>query len=179
MRFKKGVSPLIATVLLIAFAVSLGAVVMNWGRGYVEATAENAETQSAEKISCSMDTSIGIVQVGNKQKLCIDNETVPGPNLYLNFTLVNTGSVDLEGVQITEIFGNKQPNVTSVKADDSISKSGLYYDSVTLESDIVDEGDFDQLEQIEIAPIILVKGVETVCLEHSLKRLPSEIPICD
>ena len=29
---KKGVSPLIATVLLISFAVALGAVVMNWGR---------------------------------------------------------------------------------------------------------------------------------------------------
>ena len=29
---KKGVSPLIATILLIAFAVALGAVVMSWGR---------------------------------------------------------------------------------------------------------------------------------------------------
>ena len=28
---KKGVSPLIATILLIAFAVALGSVVMNWG----------------------------------------------------------------------------------------------------------------------------------------------------
>lgn len=32
---RKGVSPLIATVLLIAFAVALGAVVMNWGRTYL------------------------------------------------------------------------------------------------------------------------------------------------
>ena len=30
---KKGVSPLIATVLLIAFAIALGTVIMNWGRG--------------------------------------------------------------------------------------------------------------------------------------------------
>ena len=28
---KKGVSPLIATILLIAFAVALGTVIMNWG----------------------------------------------------------------------------------------------------------------------------------------------------
>jgi len=33
---KKGVSPLIATVLLIAFAVSLGAVIMNWGKSAFE-----------------------------------------------------------------------------------------------------------------------------------------------
>ncbi|MDP7623305.1 MAG: hypothetical protein QF436_04300, partial [Candidatus Woesearchaeota archaeon] len=29
---KRGVSPLIATVLLISFAVALGSVVLNWGR---------------------------------------------------------------------------------------------------------------------------------------------------
>ena len=31
-RSRSGLSPLIATILLIAFAVALGAVVMNWGR---------------------------------------------------------------------------------------------------------------------------------------------------
>ena len=35
---KKGVSPLIATVLLIAFAIALGTVIMNWGRGELYST---------------------------------------------------------------------------------------------------------------------------------------------
>jgi len=52
---KKAVSPLIATVLLIAFAVALGAVVMNWGRSYVETTAEYAERGSDIQILCSRD----------------------------------------------------------------------------------------------------------------------------
>lgn len=30
---KKAISPLIATLLLVAFAVALGAVVMNWSQG--------------------------------------------------------------------------------------------------------------------------------------------------
>ena len=33
MMNKKGISPLIATVLLIGFAVALAAVVMTWGLG--------------------------------------------------------------------------------------------------------------------------------------------------
>lgn len=33
---KRGISPLIATVLLVAFAVALGAVVMNWAKGVEE-----------------------------------------------------------------------------------------------------------------------------------------------
>ena len=52
---KKAVSPLIATVLLIAFAVALGAVVMNWGRSYVETTAKYAEEKSDIQILCSRD----------------------------------------------------------------------------------------------------------------------------
>jgi flagellin-like protein len=33
---KKGLSPLIATVLLIAFAVAMGAMIMNWGSSFGE-----------------------------------------------------------------------------------------------------------------------------------------------
>ena len=36
-RSKRGLSPLIATVLLIAFAVSMGAMIMNWSTSIGEA----------------------------------------------------------------------------------------------------------------------------------------------
>ena len=37
---KRGISPLIATILLIAFSILLGAVVMSWGESYIEEKAE-------------------------------------------------------------------------------------------------------------------------------------------
>ncbi len=37
---KKGISPLIATILLIAFALIIGAVTMNWGKAYAEKSEE-------------------------------------------------------------------------------------------------------------------------------------------
>ena len=37
---KRGMSPLFATVLLIAFSIALGAVVMSWGESYIEEKAE-------------------------------------------------------------------------------------------------------------------------------------------
>ena len=49
---KKAVSPLIATIILIAFAVALGAVVMNIGKGYVEDIPEPAGKDTAA-ITCS------------------------------------------------------------------------------------------------------------------------------
>lgn len=178
---KKGVSPLIATVLLIAFAVSLGAVVMNWGRGYVESTMEQAEVQSSEKISCSMDTSMGIVQVGDKARLCIDRDVGEGVKYTLNFTLINTGTVDLQGVQITEMWANKAPEQYPVRSSEPIAKSRMFYNGTDLSVISTSDGpeiDLEDLDMIEIAPLILVRGVETVCLEHSIKRRPSEIGDC-
>ena len=56
---KRGISPLIATVLLVAFAVALGAVVMNWAKG-VEET-EGPKTTGAATDS-SLQTSGCLVQ---------------------------------------------------------------------------------------------------------------------
>src|SRR3989344_8981271 len=88
---KRGVSLLIATVLLISFAVALGAVVMNWGRN------------------------INIIQPGDKcagseievrktaYEVCFGGS---GSDAYINFILDNTGSVDIDGLGIW-IVGTK------------------------------------------------------------------------
>lgn len=54
MRTKKGVSPLIATVLLIAFAVALGAVVMNWSHSLV--TPEEKGKEACPDIKLFVET---------------------------------------------------------------------------------------------------------------------------
>jgi flagellin-like protein len=54
MMNKKAVSPLIATVLLIAFTVALGAIVMNWGESFVRKTQDTASSASEGKIECTM-----------------------------------------------------------------------------------------------------------------------------
>ena len=33
---KKSISPLVTTIILLAFAVALGSVVMSWGKGLIE-----------------------------------------------------------------------------------------------------------------------------------------------
>ena len=60
---KRGVSPLIATVLLIAFAVALGAIVMTWGENYVRTTADFAKTQSDVQLQCTSDVYFSVNDV--------------------------------------------------------------------------------------------------------------------
>jgi len=42
---KKGLSPLVATMILVVFALIIGAITMNWGQSYVEEIEENEEQE--------------------------------------------------------------------------------------------------------------------------------------
>jgi flagellin-like protein len=57
---KKGMSPLIATVLLIAFAVALGAMIMNWSATVVssESEVDCSKVALAPEILCYADNLI-------------------------------------------------------------------------------------------------------------------------
>lgn len=52
MRGKKGMSPLIATILLMAFAVALGAVIMNWSTSLPEGGPDCAAIKLSIKQFC-------------------------------------------------------------------------------------------------------------------------------
>nr|MBT4247346.1 hypothetical protein [Candidatus Woesearchaeota archaeon] len=58
---KRGIAPLIATMLLISFAVSLGMVVMNFGRAQVELQAQ-----------CAIDVNLKISEIAGAKEVCLD-----------------------------------------------------------------------------------------------------------
>ncbi|MGM0609178.1 MAG: archaellin/type IV pilin N-terminal domain-containing protein [Candidatus Muiribacteriota bacterium] len=69
MMDKKGVSPLVATVLLIAFSVSLGAVIMNW------TTAAGIEETNHEDVSNLCEAvSISLFNDGAEKSICLDRD---------------------------------------------------------------------------------------------------------
>lgn len=50
---KKGIEPLIATVLLIGFTVALAAVIMTWGGGFVRDMTTNTEQNTQSALRCT------------------------------------------------------------------------------------------------------------------------------
>lgn len=66
---KRGISPLAATVLLIAFSVSLGAVVMSWGETYVEQKAEFVQGVREVQSGCDAAT-ISVVSINGVPQIC-------------------------------------------------------------------------------------------------------------
>src|SRR3989344_5283518 len=75
---KKGVSPLIATILLIAFAVALGTVIMNWG----------LSLGSSSDDPCAK-VALELKKMVDNGEVCYGNRGAEG---YLNFVIDNTGN---------------------------------------------------------------------------------------
>ena len=109
---KKGISPLIATVLLIAFAVALGAVVMNWGKNYVQTTAIDAQKSGQAKQKCT-NTNMEFVQVSGIPKVCINN---PLNTTEVEFTLKNKAPHEILDIEIT-ILGDEDQYEKLLKSE--------------------------------------------------------------
>ncbi len=65
MRKKKGISPLIATVLILGFTVALAAVIMVWGNRFTTTIQKNTEETATTTLSCATDVDLKIVRVCN------------------------------------------------------------------------------------------------------------------
>lgn len=166
---KKGVSPLIATVLLIAFAVSLGVVVMNWGKDYVETTATQTKDNADTDLACHLDIDMGIKEIGKVKKICYN-----GSGRTIEMMLENSGRISVDGLRIIAIDSDdkidEHNNNTFAISAGSISPMYIYNYTDSLGT---------ELQYLEIIPLIDVKGKSDPqpCLASSIKI--EEITACN
>jgi|SRR3989338_3864516 len=155
---KKGVSPLIATVLLIAFAVALGSVVMNWGLSLDLGKAKDA---------CN-DVQIRIRET-ESYEVCFGGV---GQNGYINFVMDNIGSTDISGLAVW-IVGDKS---TALSDLDSITiKKGALYDKK--DKDVAyDFTKFGKIKQVQFIPKIKVEQATEICPKSAIKA--EKIGVC-
>jgi len=76
-KTKRGISPLIATVLLIGFVVAAAGVVMLWTRGFVEELQEKRGAEGTARLDCASDVEIGLRDVfvlAGQLKAVIENK---------------------------------------------------------------------------------------------------------
>jgi flagellin-like protein len=149
-RGNRGISPLIATVLLIAFAVSIGTMIMNWGK-------------DAVAVGDCTETKLEVQMFSDKPVFCYDTL-----NSKVNVMIKNTGSTDVDRMKMRVIL----PDFTTEDKElsDSALKSG---DIKTKNIDYVHSGKF----RVEIIPIITVGGKERVCSDKYI--YVDDIPGCN
>ena len=102
-RGKKGISPLIAAVLLVAFTVVVIGVVMVWGKNFFQETSEKQGIVSKQKFDCSMIeiTIRGVNYQSGSNDLFVSTENLK--NLKIDgFIAKVEGNNGIEPVEILE-----------------------------------------------------------------------------
>ena len=157
-KSKKGVSPLIATILLIAFAVALGSVVMNWGL--------SLELGKAADKCRNVEIKIRNIDVS---EVCFGGV---GQNGYINFIIDNTGGTDINGLAIW-IIGEKGTRLFDL--DGILIKKGSLYKKedkgVTYEFST-----YGNIKQVQFIPKIKPDQIIDVCPKNAVKA--EKIGIC-
>lgn len=112
---KKGISPLIATVLLIGFSVALAAVVMTWGLDYVKNTQQNVGDKTQQFLKCSdLNFEISDVDCANDEVTVQNNANIDIANVTLRM-YVGNDLIPISGEGIPA-FGNTHYSVPTAGA---------------------------------------------------------------
>lgn len=139
---KRGISPLIATVLIIGFTVALGAVVMIWGSGFVKTMQESSE-QSMEVSQTCAATMVGV-----------DNIQPESAN-RISFMMENVGQTDIDSV-IVRVTGTDGVDSVTVKKSLNVAAKSLFSAKFNPEK-------VGLITKIDIIPNLEINDKQTPC----------------
>jgi len=112
MKNKKGISPLIATVLLIGFTVALAAVIMTWGLDYIKKITKGTEETTEEQLKCAKDLEFDLIIDCANNKIEVDalRSKVDIAEILLrikdgagNTEIVNATDIPMTGTKILDV----------------------------------------------------------------------------
>ena len=139
---KKAITPLMASVLLISFAVAVGVAVMNFGKAQVE---ENA--------TCPLEIGIKFAVIGGEEQVCFDSASKD-----LKFTLENGVNVGVSGL-VVNVIGSDKAETFEVN-EVAITKAGTNLGKVNFQG--------GEIRQVKISPKIRLDTEELICQEQAL-----------
>ncbi|MBN1502985.1 hypothetical protein JW930_05565 [Candidatus Woesearchaeota archaeon] len=163
---RKGVSPLIATVLLIAFSVALGAVVMNWGRSFVQEKTEDVDEKAGTQLKCTVDILLDFVEISSEKQVCY-NSTAK----RVEFIIENIGTISADGISLQII--DAQDHIYTFQNTSTLGAGNA--SKYSFNNNAMDAS----LSYIGISPMILAPGsaIPQVCSSNKLAI--SEVNECD
>lgn len=138
---KRGLSPLIAVVLIIGFTVAIAAIIMTWGTGFVRGVQKTTEETAEKELTLAVEAMLDIRRaelIGNKIKLTVEN----------------TGSQEIKNIKV-RIYG--------AEGIDTVSVAGLGAYGVSVLSAEFDPSKTGIVEKVEAMPVIEYAGELVVC----------------
>ncbi|HLC54978.1 MAG TPA: hypothetical protein VJJ75_00435 [Candidatus Nanoarchaeia archaeon] len=113
---KRGITPLIATVILVGFAIVILTLVLLWGTKYVRDLQEKEGEIAATKLSCSTGVGIALLSaelIGLDISIQVENTKEQIDGLYV----VARGSAGQETMEVAEEIGPGEVKTIRVSYD--------------------------------------------------------------
>lgn len=163
---KKGISPLIATVLVIGFTVALAAVILTWGTTFTKSIAKGTEESTEIQLTCAQDVQIDV------KAACLTVDALGAPN-GVQFIVENNGNKDIANFSVrlkvtdTNILAGNVPNAP-------LSKFGLQTYTVEAGNDAQVPGlsavagptyNIDHIQEVTLLPVVRIAGKEVTCAQ--------------
>jgi flagellin-like protein len=165
---KKGISPLIATVLIIGFTVALAAVIMTWGSSFTKGMQKTTEESTQTQLVCAQEVSLSI------KSACIDKSTSK-----LQVTLENKGSKDIIEAAWRFFETASKVEAKTFKGADLDASENAFKSYAISSYEITQlatptkateiKMDPKLVTQIEIIPSVTVSGKKVTCAGASAK----------
>jgi hypothetical protein len=150
---RKGIAPLVATLLLLTFAVSIGFLFMSFGRAQVDLEA-----------TCTIDIGLNFLEIGGKKQICMNRVKND-----LTFTVQNGVNIAIDGVKVS-VIGSERAESYDLN-DAKMSKAGSYVTHLGYNEEL--SGD---IRQLKIIPKVVLFDTQEICLEQAL--VIENVPDC-
>lgn len=139
---KRGISPIIATVLLICMTVLIGVLILAWAGVFSKGIIASAEESKDKLMVCNAEVSLNI------KNACIDGTNV-------KMLLENAGSREIIGIitRVIGISGGYQEETETGIPEASIGDTSIAYNPAQIGS----------FKQIEVLPKVDIKGKTVIC----------------
>ncbi len=169
---KKGVSPIIASVLLVVITIAIGATTMAFIRSLTDTNLQKAQ-EGTSKIACGSDVKLEITMVNDNYKLCYDNSTGA-----MDILLHNTGSVDVKGFVMTMILNNGSVVATDFNTGYEVNQNAYASLNMTPSSFVNDAS--SNVAQWRIEPKIRIDAGKdmTVCTDSAIVKDNKDVSPC-
>ncbi|MGV8162793.1 MAG: hypothetical protein ACP5N2_05685 [Candidatus Nanoarchaeia archaeon] len=148
---KKGMSPLLLTILLVAFAVALGAMIMSWGASKTinsQGTCDNVE--------------LVVQKAYNTDMICFNNETGK-----LKIIVKSTGKQQINSLIYRRITPDMSIRDTPLPSSE-MNPGRIYEAEIPYQS--------GSRVHIEILPQIMIENIPSLCDSKAIIR--ENIPPC-
>ncbi|MBL7100474.1 MAG: hypothetical protein ISS23_00805 [Nanoarchaeota archaeon] len=156
---KRGISPLIATVLILGFTIALAAIIMNWAGVFTKKMTEGTEETANVQIICATEV------IFDLESVCVDT------NDY-KLLVSNDGARDIDSFIIRYYAG-----ADTVEQQTHTFTGGLA--QFAIESALSGGGDptltttagagttkIDNVNKIEMIPVATIGGKSTTCASN-------------